>query len=75
LGRYLDSSFPRGANGALTALTLAGGGLAMLLLQLQGRQRRGLGLVGLVLMLAVGHFAESELVAVVLPRLLRGGQP
>jgi hypothetical protein len=75
LGRYLDSSFTRGANGAHTVLTLAGGGLAMLLLHLQGRQRRGLGLVGLALVLAVGHFAESELVATVLPRLLRGGQP
>lgn len=75
MGRYLDSSFPRGANGALTVLTLAGGGLAMLLLQLQGRPRRGLGLVGLVLVLVVGHLAESELVVTLLPRLLRGGQP
>ncbi len=72
LGRNLDSSFRhRWANGATTVLVLAGAGLAMGLLHLGSRRPRGVGLLGLLLVLAVGHFAESELVATLLPRLLR----
>ena len=67
---YLDTSFRPRASGARTALVLAGGGLAMGLLWARSRSGRSASLVGLLLVLAGAHFAESELVAGVLPRLL-----
>ena len=70
MGRNLDTSLHRWADGAHTALVLAGGGLAMGLLLLQDRQRRGVGMVGLLLVLVAGHLAESELITKLLPRLL-----
>ena len=73
----------RAANGACTALVLAGAGLAAVLLPLLGfgsgggRQRQGGGLLGLVVLAAVVVAAlafESALLTGELPRLLRGGR-
>lgn len=73
----------RTANGAGTALVLAGAGLAAVLLRLLGfgagsQQRAGGGLMGLVALAAVVVAAlvfESELLTHELPRLLAGGRP
>lgn len=68
LRRNLDSSFHPRASRAATVLVLVGGGLAMALRR--QRDRRAPGLVGLALLLVIGHLAEAELVAQLLPRLL-----
>ncbi len=67
----LDSSLRVWAGRAATAVVLASGGVAMMLLSLGRRRPRHVSLLGLLVASAVAHEAETELVTSVLPRLLR----